>query len=110
PPPRMTPLAAHLRQIIAREGPISMARYMAACLGHPQHGYYMTRDPLGRAGDFITAPEISQIFGELLGAWTATVWQALGRPARFHLIELGPGRGTLMADALRVLKSLPDLV
>lgn len=106
----MTPLADHLTRLIRREGPISVARYMAECLGHPEHGYYMTRDPLGRAGDFITAPEVSQIFGELLGAWTATAWQAMGRPASFHLMELGPGRGTLMADALRAMKTLPGLM
>jgi NADH dehydrogenase [ubiquinone] 1 alpha subcomplex assembly factor 7 len=110
PSPPMTPLAAYIGQIIAREGPISVACYMAACLGHPEHGYYMTRDPLGRAGDFTTAPEISQIFGELLGAWTAALWQALGRPAPFHLMELGPGRGTLMMDALKVLKAQPGLM
>ena len=75
--------------------------YMALCLGHPQHGYYATRDPLGAGGDFVTAPEISQMFGELVGAWTAQVWLDQGRPAPFVLAELGPGRGTLMRDALR---------
>src|SRR3546814_8437654 len=74
---------------------------MAEALGHPRHGYYVRRDPLGAAGDFVTAPEISQMFGELLGLWCVERWLALGRPAPVHLVELGPGRGTLMADALR---------
>jgi SAM-dependent MidA family methyltransferase len=80
---------------------------MAICLGDPEHGYYTTRDPLGVAGDFTTAPEISQMFGELIGAWLAEVWSARGAPSRFVLAELGPGRGTLMADALRVAGRLP---
>ncbi|MCF4126657.1 SAM-dependent methyltransferase [Methylobacterium sp. SyP6R] len=104
-----TPLLGELRRLIAVEGPITIERYMALCLGHPVHGYYRTRDPLGAAGDFTTAPEISQIFGELLGLWTAEVWHGLGRPSPFRLVELGPGRGTLMADALRALKAAaPD--
>lgn len=104
-----TPLLGELRRLIAVEGPISIERYMALCLGHPVHGYYRTRDPLGAAGDFTTAPEISQIFGELLGLWTAEVWHGLGRPAPFRLVELGPGRGTLMADARRALRAAaPD--
>jgi len=104
-----TPLLGELRRLIAHEGPISVERYMALCLGHPVYGYYRTRDPLGAAGDFTTAPEISQIFGELLGLWTAEVWHGLGRPEAFRLVELGPGRGTLMADALRALRAAaPD--
>ena len=105
----MTALIDHLRQVIRREGAISVARYMAEALGHPQHGYYVTRDPLGRGGDFITAPEVSQMFGELIGLWAAAIWQALGSPEKFVLIELGPGRGTLMTDALRALKAVPKL-
>ena len=82
---------------------------MVDALGHPEWGYYATRDPLGRAGDFITAPEISQVFGELIGAWCAGVWVATGRPDPVDLIELGPGRGTLLADALRAIKqTVPD--
>jgi NADH dehydrogenase [ubiquinone] 1 alpha subcomplex assembly factor 7 len=82
---------------------------MALALGHPKHGYYMTRDPLGAAGDFTTSPEISQMFGELVGLWLAETWIAQGRPSPFILAELGPGRGTLMADALRALRSVPGL-
>ena len=74
--------------------------FMAVALGHPRHGYYMTRDPFGAAGDFITAPEISQMFGELIGLWAAEIWRRMGAPERVHLVELGPGRGTLMRDAL----------
>lgn len=99
-------LKHHLRDLIQATGPISVADFMQQALGHPELGYYRTRDPLGRQGDFITAPEISQMFGELLGLWTATVWQRFGQPASFHLIELGPGRGTLMADALRATQTV----
>lgn len=98
----MTPVEKLIRREIAQTGPMTVARYMELCLAHPQHGYYARRDPMGAAGDFTTAPEISQMFGEMLGAWVAAVWQTMGRPA-FRLVELGPGRGTLMADALRVL-------
>jgi SAM-dependent MidA family methyltransferase len=101
----MTPLEAEIRRIIAADGPIPVSRYIALCLGHPQHGYYVRRDPLGAAGDFVTAPEVSQMFGELIGAWAATVWRQMGAPARVNLVELGPGRGTLMADALRATRA-----
>ena len=103
----MTPLEVELRRIIAIDGPIPVSRYMALCLGHPQHGYYVTRDPFGVAGDFITAPEISQMFGELIGLWSAALWQQMGGPAHVNLIELGPGRGTLMADLLRAAAVVP---
>ena len=83
--------------------------WMSACLADPDHGYYVTRDPLGRAGDFITAPEISQMFGELIGLWSAVVWQQMGAPASFNFVELGPGRGTLMADMLRAASGLPGV-
>lgn len=99
-----TPLEIELRRLIAAEGPLSIAHYMALCLSHPRHGYYMRQDPFGAAGDFTTAPEISQVFGELLGLWAAAVWQLMGSPGRVLLTELGPGRGTLMADALRAAK------
>lgn len=97
----MTELENLIRQIVEREGPISVARYMQLALQHPAHGYYMKGDPLGVAGDFTTAPEISQMFGELIGIWCAEIWRQMGSPARFTLLELGPGRGTLMQDALR---------
>src|SRR5258706_6474170 len=84
-------------------------RYMELCLTHPRHGYYVSRDPLGREGDFTTSPEVSQMFGELLGLWAASVWKAIGSPPLLRLIELGPGRGTMMADALRALRVLPPL-
>ncbi len=100
-------LEAEIRDEILREGPIPVARYMALCLGHPRHGYYVARDPFGAAGDFTTAPEISQMFGELLGLWAVAAWQAMGAPTPFRLIELGPGRGTLMADALRAASLVP---
>ncbi|MGR3493712.1 class I SAM-dependent methyltransferase [Citreimonas sp.] len=103
----MTPLAAILARQIAATGPLSLAEYMAACLGHPEHGYYTTRDPLGARGDFTTAPEISQLFGEMLGLALAQAWLDQGSPAPFALTELGPGRGTLMADALRVTRVVP---
>lgn len=103
----MTPLGEELRTLIASDGPLPVDRYMALALGHPRHGYYMSRDPFGAAGDFVTAPEISQVFGELIGVWAAEAWNALGRPAVVRLIELGPGRGTLMADLLRATRALP---
>ena len=102
-----SPLTALLRRRIAVEGPLSVADFMAAALGHPEHGYYATRDPFGVDGDFITAPEVSQMFGELIGLWCAQCWQDMGRPAQVTLAELGPGRGTLMADAVRAAAMLP---
>ncbi|WGW04224.1 class I SAM-dependent methyltransferase [Tropicibacter oceani] len=103
----MTPLAKLLGQQIAASGPMSLSEYMALCLMHPQHGYYSTRDPLGTAGDFTTAPEISQMFGELIGLSLAQSWIDQGSPTPFVLAELGPGRGTLMQDALRATRAVP---
>jgi NADH dehydrogenase [ubiquinone] 1 alpha subcomplex assembly factor 7 len=103
----MTPLGQIIREMIMSDGPMGLDRYMTLALGHPHHGYYITRDPLGRAGDFTTAPEISQVFGELLGIWAVAQWQAMGEPASFLLVELGPGRGTLMADLLRAAQVRP---
>jgi len=100
-------LADILARRIAATGPITLADYMAECLLHPQFGYYATRDPLGAAGDFTTAPEISQMFGEMLGLFLAQVWMDQGRPAPFTLAEPGPGRGTLMADILRATRKVP---
>lgn len=103
----MTLLAAELARLIRDEGPLPVSRYMALCLGHPVHGYYMKQDPFGAGGDFTTAPEISQVFGELIGLWAATVWRMMGDPAAIRLVEIGPGRGTLMQDVLRAAKVLP---
>ena len=102
------PAAAEIRKLIMAAGPMPVSRYMELCLTHPQHGYYMTRDPLGREGDFTTAPEVSQMFGELLGLWAAAVWKSMGMPNPVRLIELGPGRGTMMADVLRAIRVLPS--
>ena len=101
----MTPLAGRIARRIAASGPMTLADYMAECLLDPEHGYYATRDPLGQAGDFTTAPEISQMFGELLGLCLAQAWLDQGAPPAFVLAELGPGRGTLMADALRATRA-----
>jgi len=102
----MGKLLKHLRRRITHDGPLTIAQYMEECLSNPRHGYYMSRDPFGRGGDFITAPEISQMFGELIGLWCGIEWLALGQPGPVRLIELGPGRGTLMADVLRVAKGV----
>jgi NADH dehydrogenase [ubiquinone] 1 alpha subcomplex assembly factor 7 len=91
------------------DGPLTVASFMAEALGNPRFGYYITRDPLGAAGDFTTAPEISQMFGELVGLWSADVWMRMGAPDKVAWVELGPGRGTLTADALRALKLVPPL-
>ncbi|MEL7272941.1 MAG: SAM-dependent methyltransferase [Pseudomonadota bacterium] len=112
--PDETPLTPILHRTIAEQGPLPIAEYMMLCLTHPQHGYYTTGSPVGgrasaerEGGDFITAPEISQMFGEMIGVWCMEVWQALGEPAAFSLVEIGPGRGTLMRDLLRVADALP---
>jgi NADH dehydrogenase [ubiquinone] 1 alpha subcomplex assembly factor 7 len=107
---KVTPLAATLKQRIARDGPLSVHDYMATCLADARAGYYATRQPIGREGDFITAPEISQMFGELVGVWIAAVWQNMGSPRDLIVAELGPGRGTLMADALRAMRSVAGLI
>ena len=104
-----SPLQSEIKKLIKSSGPMPVWRYMELCLTHPKHGYYVSRDPLGREGDFTTAPEVSQMFGELLGLWAASVWKAIGSPPLLRLIELGPGRGTMMADALRALRVLPPL-
>src|SRR4051812_13056984 len=97
----VTPLERALRERIAAEGPISVESFMEACNAY----YYATRDPLGTGGDFTTAPEISQMFGELIGAALGDCWKRCGAPADAIYVELGPGRGTLARDALRVLRS-----
>ncbi|CAG1015173.1 hypothetical protein RHIZO_04990 [Rhizobiaceae bacterium] len=106
----MTPLGERIRRLIAAAGPISVADYMAACLFDPQHGYYTTREPFGREGDFVTAPEISQMFGELVAVWIVQAWQSGGMPMPATVAEIGPGRGTLMKDVIRTIRRLaPDL-
>ncbi len=102
-PPERSPLEHVLRGKIAKRGALTVAEYMELALGHEEYGYYMTRDPFGEHGDFTTAPEISQIFGEMLGVWLAMMWQMLGS-REMLLLELGPGRGTLMNDALRATR------
>ena len=104
-----SPLQSEIKKLIKSSGPMPVWRYMELCLMHPLYGYYVSRDPLGREGDFTTAPEVSQMFGELLGLWAASVWKAIGSPPMLRLVELGPGRGTMMADALRALRVLPPL-
>jgi NADH dehydrogenase [ubiquinone] 1 alpha subcomplex assembly factor 7 len=104
----LSELQTELVEAIRREGPLSVARFMSLALHHPTSGYYRGRDPLGPQGDFVTAPELSQAFGEVIGAWLAQAWLDLGRPTPFRLVELGPGRGTLLADALRATRTVAD--
>lgn len=103
-------MAEKLKEILKKQirsvGPMNVGAFMAQALGHPEHGYYMNRDPFGVVGDFTTAPEISQMFGEMIGAWVADIWTQTGAPEKFILLECGPGRGTLMADALRATKNV----
>jgi SAM-dependent MidA family methyltransferase len=106
---RQSALGTVIADMIAADGPMPVDRYMALALGHERHGYYMGRDPFGRAGDFITAPEVSQMFGELIGIWCAAGWQMMDAPAEWNLIELGPGRGTLLADLVRACSVMPGL-
>jgi len=103
---KMNPLKQIILGQIAADGPMRLSDYMALCLLHPQYGYYTTRPPFGAAGDFITAPEISQMFGEMLGLCLAQAWLDQGAPPAFTLAELGPGRGTLMADVLRAVRGV----
>jgi NADH dehydrogenase [ubiquinone] 1 alpha subcomplex assembly factor 7 len=102
-----TPLEAEIHRRVAAAGPMPVSEYMALCLADPAHGYYTTRDPFGARGDFITAPEVSQMFGEMIGLWMAAVWKQMGAPENLRIVELGPGRGTMMKDALRAAKVMP---
>jgi len=104
----MSALGDEIKRMIAENGPMTVERFMEFALGHPDLGYYMGRDPFGAAGDFTTAPEISQMFGELIGLWAAEVWASMGSPSPVRLIEFGPGRGTLMSDALRAARIVPS--
>lgn len=103
-------LRDRLQALIAETGPISVAQYMTACLYDPDYGYYATRPALGPAGDFITAPLISQMFGELIGVWAVSAWERMGRPESFRLVEMGPGDGTLMSDLLRAVRLAPGFL
>ncbi len=105
-----SPLAIKLKARIEQQGPLTLHDYMQACLGDPEFGYYIARDPFGLSGDFITAPDVCQIFGELLGLWCVQVWTQLGQPSSCKLIELGPGRGALMSDALRAAALVPEFL
>jgi len=105
----MTALKDELKRLITADGPMGIDRFMTLCLSHPRYGYYMGRDPFGRGGDFITAPEVSQMFGELIGVWCAAAWQIMDMPVVLNLVELGPGRGTLMADLVRAASVMPGL-
>jgi NADH dehydrogenase [ubiquinone] 1 alpha subcomplex assembly factor 7 len=100
----VSPLGKRIARLIEAQGPISVAQFMMLALHDPEYGAYAARDPIGRAGDFITAPEISQMFGELLGLWLLEVWRHQGAEKRIRLVELGPGRGTLMKDVLRAAR------
>jgi NADH dehydrogenase [ubiquinone] 1 alpha subcomplex assembly factor 7 len=103
-------LEDEIRRLITVAGPMPVAQYMELCLSHPTHGYYMSRDPFGVSGDFITAPEVNQMFGELVGLWAASVWRLMDAPEAILLVELGPGRGTMMRDALRAAKVVPGFI
>lgn len=106
----LTPLAKDLRAIIELKGPITMHEYMSQCSNHVYHGYYQSQqDKIGTdVGDFTTAPEISQLFGEMVGMWAISQWHAMGRPGRINILELGPGKGTLMNDVLGVARKFPE--
>jgi len=106
----MSKLKDRIVSRIKSEGPMSVAEYMSLCLLDLKHGYYPTRDPLGSDGDFITAPEISQMFGEVLGLWAIQTWRDMGSPGAVRLIEMGPGRGIMMSDILRAIKLAPDFL
>ena len=105
----MNPLASKIAQAIATHGPLSIAQFMRMALLDQEQGYYQQAQVFGRQGDFVTAPEISQMFGEMLGVWCAERWRSLGCPKNFVLLELGPGKGTMMHDILRACKNVPGM-
>ncbi len=101
-----TALGEKIKAIIQANGPISITDFFSLCLADPEHGYYRTREPFGRTGDFVTAPEVSQLFGEMIGVFIVHAWQRHGTPKGVRLIEIGPGRGTMMSDMLRVISRI----
>ena len=107
-------MAETLKDRLVREivltGPMTVADYVTRCLHDPKGGYYATRPALGEGGDFITAPLVSQMFGELIGLWAVEVWSRLGAPGRVRLVEVGPGDGTLISDALRAARLVPGFL
>jgi len=103
-------LRERLTAQIAAQGPITVAQYMTACLHDPEFGYYATRPAIGADGDFVTAPMVSQMFGELIGVWVAASWELMGRPETFRLVEMGPGDGTLMGDILKTVRHAPGFL
>jgi len=103
-------LESRLKTLIRQRGPISITDFMIDALSHPHEGYYMNTNPIGQGGDFTTAPEISQIFGEIIGLWLLQSWIDMGSPKSFNLVELGPGRGVLMADILRAARLRPEFI
>lgn len=105
-----TPLTDLLKAQIRATGPLTVPEFMTLALQHPEHGYYTRQEAIGASADFVTAPEISQVFGELIGLWLVQRWIDLGQPGRFLLVELGPGKGTLMADALRAASAMPTFL
>ncbi|MCL2505558.1 MAG: SAM-dependent methyltransferase [Alphaproteobacteria bacterium] len=97
-----------IKSIIKQQGPISVAAFMALALQHPNLGYYTTRNPIGRTGDFVTSPEVSQLFGEILGVWCVDVWTRIGKPDSFALLEMGAGSGVMMHDIIRVTEKVSE--
>lgn len=104
----MNDLSQTIISEINKAGPVRFDRFWYMALAHPEHGYYMTRDPFGRGGDFTTAPEISQLFGEIIGVWAVDMWEKLEQPQKLHILECGAGRGTLMADLMRITRHIPQ--
>ncbi len=105
-----TPLKSRITKHIKSSGPLPLAEYMHWCMADPKDGYYANQEAIGAKGDFITAPEISQMFGEMIGIWAVETWEALGKPSPFNLAELGPGKGTLMQDLLRIGNAVPEFL
>lgn len=105
----LNPLELHLKRLVEAQGPMALGAFIECALIHPEYGYYTQSNPFGKTGDFITAPDISQTFGEILGAWVIDIWNQMERPAVVNLIECGPGRGTLMVDMARMFRQFPNL-